>query len=126
MIDALAGLMRELAAGGDSAAFARRWQESPAPFASVAVESWEDEERPWGGVEVAFAPGAAPTLAQLEEAFGPFAEPLRRPSGARRLRGEWWEEGMPVRVVLGIGTAPAASDEPIAGLSLQRGMTRPE
>jgi hypothetical protein len=126
MSDVLADLMRRLSAGGDAAEFAQRWERSPAPFASVTVRSWASEERPWSDVDVAFAPGAAPTLAELEAAFGPFTEPPRLSSGTRRLRGEWWEDGMPVRVVLNIKPAPAGRDEPLAGLSLQTGMTAPE
>ena len=117
MIDALQSFMRELAAADDVGSFARRWESDPAPFAAVEVTSWE--EYAGGGAEVVFAEGTGPTVAQLELAFGPFTEPPRAYPARRALRGEWWREGMPVRVVLLI--YPPDGDGPLERLVLQPG-----
>ena len=122
MIAALERLMTDLACAGSVAEFEDRWVSSPSPFAAVSVRSWE--EHVGGGAEVEFAPGAGPSLAQLEAAFGAFSEPPRAPAGRRHLRGTWWKEGMPARVVLLVYSPPPA-DESLERIMVQRGELRP-
>ena len=112
--------MRELAAVEDVGSFAACWESDPAPFAAVEVASWE--EYAGGGAEVVFRDGTGPTLAQMEAAFGPFTEPPRVYPARRVLRGEWWREGMPVRVIMLI-YSPPEGDEPVEALVLQPGLS---
>ena len=120
---ALDGIMGELAAAPDAASFAARWESAPAPFAAVAVDDWD--EHVVGGAELVFADAERPSIAELEAAFGAFGAPPSMPSGTRFLRGEWWREGMPVRVVL-LVYSPPGRDAPLERLVLQRGSSRPD
>jgi hypothetical protein len=123
VIEDLERFMAELASADDAESFARRWEPAPAPFAAVEVSSWEEYVS--GGAEVVFADDAKPTLAQLEAVFGPFTEGLRAFPARRVLRGAWWREGMPIRIVLLI-YSPPEGDEPLDRLVLQRGIAPEE
>jgi hypothetical protein len=120
---ALRRLAEDVAQAGDVQARAAAWESSPAPFASVEFQLNDGEAPP--AVDVAFAEGAAPSVADLEDAFGGFVETPRLPSSGRRvLRGQVWRDGMPARVVI-LVYDPPAHDEPLAALHLQRGGPRP-
>lgn len=119
---ALERLCADVAGHEVSAPVARAWAVPAAPLAAVAIEPWDDGAI--GGADVRFVAGSGPTLAELAARFGALAELPRLPSGTLVLRGEWWREGLPVRVIL-LVRDPPVDGEPVQVLTVQRGRWAP-
>jgi hypothetical protein len=122
VLDTLERLLSDVAAHAASAPVAGAWATAPAPLAAVAIDPWDDGAT--GGADVRFAPGEGPTVAALAARFGALDPAPRLPEGTLVLRGEWWREGLPVRVIL-LLRDPPPDGEPVEELRVQRGLWPP-
>jgi hypothetical protein len=134
---ALERLLASLCAATSSATFLAEWGAAePSPLGgrrlriaapADAAFAWLDV-RPWdggaiGGVEAAFADGAAPSLDELASWVGPLRELPPMPDADDVLIADWWREGLPVAASV-IVTAPP-DGEPVAQVHCRRGRSAP-
>jgi hypothetical protein len=90
-------------------------------FATIEARSWD--EGAIGAVEVAFAPGSEPPLADLRLWLGPFQELVPLDDAPVELAAHWWRPGAPVEVVV-LVEEPDDPDGRVPRLTLRRGPAR--